>query len=522
MSAHGDVKVSVIVALYNTGERLDALVASLDAQTLPRDEFEVILVDDGSSDDTLARARGLARTRPHLVVHTIPNSGWPGRPRNVGLDLARGRYVFFSDHDDAFGERALESVCEMADRNNSDIVYGKLVRVGRTTPYWPVWSQDIDIADPVGVVLWSRTVHKLYRRAFLVEHGIRFREGRIRLEDHEFMARAIPKARVISVLASQPVYYWIHRHDGSNASDSPVALADYWSHYAHVLATWEEEAGPGPLLDQARYVSAIQAFSRFGPAAYLKWSPERRDALFAGVQPMFARHVPAELDPLFPVLKRMRVQALRAGDRTGFDAVQELRTRYSFAVRVDNVSVRAGAVHLRLTMSCRMGDRGVVQVERRAGQALLPADHFATDVTDDARRLGEEELGTAEVSIRHVPSGVEWPVAHREAQREPDRLQMTLDASVDLLRDKFGGQLAPGSWELLVRVQFLGEGGVRRLPWRRKGALPTPLHVGESGHLRFEVEKPSRFGRPRARIRAALRRVKRLLVRIRRRLRARA
>ena len=102
------VKVSVIVPVYNPGSNIDECISSLLGQSLPADEYEVIFVDDGSTDETPARLDELARTHENIRVEHIPNSGWPGRPRNIGIDLARGEYVYFVDNDDWLGSEALE------------------------------------------------------------------------------------------------------------------------------------------------------------------------------------------------------------------------------------------------------------------------------------------------------------------------------------------------------------------------------------------------------------------------------
>lgn len=83
------VRVSVVVPVYNTGEHIEQLIDSLAAQTLPQDEFEVIFADDGSTDETPARLDRLAQERDNVSVLHLPNSGWPGRPRNAGTDVAR-------------------------------------------------------------------------------------------------------------------------------------------------------------------------------------------------------------------------------------------------------------------------------------------------------------------------------------------------------------------------------------------------------------------------------------------------
>ena len=72
------------------------------------DEMEVVFVDDGSTDGTLERVRAVEAERPNVRVISIPNSGWPGKPRNIGTDEARGEYVMYVDQDDVVEADALE------------------------------------------------------------------------------------------------------------------------------------------------------------------------------------------------------------------------------------------------------------------------------------------------------------------------------------------------------------------------------------------------------------------------------
>lgn len=79
--------------MRNGAATLPACLDALAAQTLPRDRYEIIVVDDGSADDTAALAR-----RPGVICASIPASG-PAAARNHGARLARGELLFFTDAD---------------------------------------------------------------------------------------------------------------------------------------------------------------------------------------------------------------------------------------------------------------------------------------------------------------------------------------------------------------------------------------------------------------------------------------
>jgi glycosyltransferase involved in cell wall biosynthesis len=186
------VKVTVVIAVYNPGKNIYELLWSLDAQSLPQDEFEVVFVDDDSTDGSREGLQRWAAKRPNAkVLHNTPNSGWPGRPRNLGIDAAVGEYLFFADNDDKFTPNALEWMYDYAVANDADVVIAKEAGVGpdRAVPR-RIFRRNIADAklgkDPVLALL---TPHKLVRTSMIREHGIRFPEGRVRLEDHYFMVR---------------------------------------------------------------------------------------------------------------------------------------------------------------------------------------------------------------------------------------------------------------------------------------------------------------------------------------------
>src|SRR6185437_1116411 len=99
--------------------------------------------------------------------------------------------------------------------------------------------------------------------------------------------QALPRARVVSVLADYPVYKWIHRNDGTNTSSTRTGAKtakmppkEYWEYYAGAVRTFAEVAGEGELLDAARVAAVEQAFSRISPARWEQWRDGHRGRVF--------------------------------------------------------------------------------------------------------------------------------------------------------------------------------------------------------------------------------------------------
>ena len=101
------MKVSIIIPCYNSASYLGACMDSVLAQTM--DDFEAILIDDGSRDDTLAVARRYAGQDARVRVLSQENRG-VAAARNLGLAQARGEWVTFVDSDDLLPPNALETM----------------------------------------------------------------------------------------------------------------------------------------------------------------------------------------------------------------------------------------------------------------------------------------------------------------------------------------------------------------------------------------------------------------------------
>ncbi|WP_407077641.1 glycosyltransferase family 2 protein [Streptomyces sp. SCSIO 30461] len=239
---------------------------SVEAQTLPPEHMEIIAVDDGSTDGTGAYLdRFAARTPvPMRVVHQ-PNSGAPGGPRNLGLTMARGRYVFFLDADDYLGHEALAALVAMADLAGTDVVAGKVVGVNRGVAT-SMYTRTVRRADLyTSNVKYALSAQKLFRRELLVRHGIRFDESLRTGEDALFTMEAYLRASGISVVADRACYYLVGREDGKHLTKTGSYTSRFDSARA-LMGLIAAHLPPGPRRDQLMVRPfTVTLLPQFGP-----------------------------------------------------------------------------------------------------------------------------------------------------------------------------------------------------------------------------------------------------------------
>lgn len=115
----GNSLVSIILPVYNGEKYIENTIRTIQKQSYSN--FELIVVDDGSSDASLDICNSLAKKDDRIAVYHQRNSGISAA-RNKGLSVAVGEFVFFSDHDDTFGEFLIEDNLNLIVEYNADIV----------------------------------------------------------------------------------------------------------------------------------------------------------------------------------------------------------------------------------------------------------------------------------------------------------------------------------------------------------------------------------------------------------------
>ncbi|MEY9488256.1 glycosyltransferase involved in cell wall biosynthesis [Streptomyces calvus] len=210
-AATPDVTVTVIV--YNDAGRLPRAVESVRRQA--HRNLEIVISDDHSTDDTPRVARELAARDPRIRYLRLPeNSGGCSAPRNRALEIARAPYLMFLDSDDELPADAVELLLAAHREREIDFAMGAVRRIrvdtGRRSTWMPHLVRErrtLDgIEDDPRLFFEHLSTGKMYARAFLDRHDLRFPEG-IHYEDQLFSAQAYCLAKRFTVVP-EPVYLW--------------------------------------------------------------------------------------------------------------------------------------------------------------------------------------------------------------------------------------------------------------------------------------------------------------------------
>ena len=240
-------ELSIVIPVYNGGRFFRETIDSLLGQTLDRNRFEIVIVNDGSTDDTPQFCDALASELPGFVrVLHKENSGSPAGPRNSGARMARGEYIFFVDADDIVPPTSLESMLRHAREKQLDIGIFKIDASSWDSSYGGLFERPQDNCT----VFNSRIMNslgpcKLFRRDLIVENDINFPEG-ILYEDLPFALECYLHAKRISVITDMVYYVYRAREDGSSISQSIGAarLDEQVEGVAHYLKVAARYASP--------------------------------------------------------------------------------------------------------------------------------------------------------------------------------------------------------------------------------------------------------------------------------------
>ncbi len=215
-------KVSVIVPVYNVENYLRQCLDSLVQQTLA--EVQIVVVNDGSTDNSLAIVREFEKKHANIRVISQDNQGLSAA-RNAGMKLANGEYVGFLDSDDWAASDMFEALYERAVKDRAELVIADAAVVWENRqsagPFFDraVWDR-IAVRctrgpfqfreEPRVLLLEPAAWKRLYKRSFLDRIGFQFARGLI-FEDVPAHFQVLAEAESVSLLDKVVCYYRMGR-----------------------------------------------------------------------------------------------------------------------------------------------------------------------------------------------------------------------------------------------------------------------------------------------------------------------
>lgn len=212
------MNISIIIPVYNTAAYLPQLFECLSAQTMS--DFEVIFVDDGSSDNSVELLRQFELSSKQPVRIFTQSHQYAAAARNFGIKQATGTYIIFIDSDDFVEPDYLEKLYSNAVENNADLGICNMdqfqVATNSFEEFFTINTNQIppvkyfnrfDLGEYLFIFCTPTPCNKIYRRQFLLEHNIEFQPIH-HSNDFLFSKLCLLYAERICYIGDEPLYHY--------------------------------------------------------------------------------------------------------------------------------------------------------------------------------------------------------------------------------------------------------------------------------------------------------------------------
>lgn len=209
------MKLSIIIPYYNAEEWIARMLDSLLCQDLTEEDYEIIVVDDGSKEDPKVLKDYVSRYA--IIRYIQQNNSGPGGARNTGIKAAQGEYIFFCDSDDYIAENVLGGLYNIAHEHKLDMLFHQIRRISvDETPQNARrhFSQvneylsgreffALPVKDKITTGIWQFII----KRDFIERCHLEFPSDRIMNEDSSFLIDAVLAAGPVASVDVEVYYY---------------------------------------------------------------------------------------------------------------------------------------------------------------------------------------------------------------------------------------------------------------------------------------------------------------------------
>lgn len=221
--------VSIIVPVYNTAKYLEKTIQSIILQT--NSDWEIILIDDGSTDNSLELCNKIASQNEKIRVFHKKNGGLASA-RNAGIKLARGKYLSFVDSDDEISENFIETMVDEMETSGCDIVFCGLRRICETNILQQLYENASYNCDQYYIASYDSNKFKtrscctaLYKKDIIKGNHLFFLNKLMCGEDSVFVPKYISFCRAGIRTTSKCYYDYIDQDPNS------ITKSIFYNHY---------------------------------------------------------------------------------------------------------------------------------------------------------------------------------------------------------------------------------------------------------------------------------------------------
>ena len=230
-----NIKISVIIPVYNTEEYLEETLESILNQTMI-DDIEVLMLDDGSDDYSQYIIEKYAREYDNFHAFFNENMG-SGVERNIGIKQARGEYIPLMDSDDLLQPRSYEILYDFAKSDDYDFVLGCAMKINKRSFY----KEDLQSFTFKGVeneitstnikerpllVYDTGVWNKIIKREYLIKNDIFFPDEKIMTQDLIFNLKLHCLTDKVGMI-KEFVYFWRERDDSSSVTQQKSTIVNF-------------------------------------------------------------------------------------------------------------------------------------------------------------------------------------------------------------------------------------------------------------------------------------------------------
>ena len=227
--------ISIVVPVYNASHTIERCIKSVLSQTYP--QFELIIIDDGSTDNSLTICKNIAMSDSRIIIQHQDNNG-VSAARNVGIALCNGEWISFLDSDDYLDEQFLQDL--ISGTSSCDIIIGGYHKIDikknkevkgnqfpnkyiheRANDSMSIWDEVLLYGTPWGKLFKSNII-KTYRITFPIDYSLH--------EDHIFYYEFLTHANRIK-LSDKNGYYYINNGTPTLSRNSSVTPELKWNSY---------------------------------------------------------------------------------------------------------------------------------------------------------------------------------------------------------------------------------------------------------------------------------------------------